>query len=646
MSHKEQGKQAYETDFSAESLSITGRVLWLTKDPALIRAQIEGADFQVTDPDLLLDWTNTDQLIPSQYCMQFSDSENLGRYLGTGYEGIKTGDIKESNSQVLVLGESAGRGSSREHLQLALRGAGIGFVIARSFERIFWENCRNWGIFTLPLESEVWAKLVRSEVVRRNEVISHYDKLSQDILNFGGLLQYTRARLEGKVRVPTVDTAKRAMTIAEKIIAKNARVDDSSDDGVVAVKPGDVLIVKVDKKYAYELQTIISQQVLEETFGQEAPVKSENTWLFEDHLALMSPNIPVTVRHRDAQRAFAQKYAIGEYRAGREGVEGICHTVMLERHVLPGELVLGNDSHSCHLGVANALAVGKGASELAAALLTDDIPLEVPETIRVLLKGKLKEGITTTDVMLYLISMQQFKDGIASGKVLQFGGKALNEIDVDEQATFANMSIEGQAFTGIVEPNEKLVEFMMIRHVFNRETVEKLLVYPDEKATYAAYFEIDLANVERMVSLPGDTQNAVPLSEIKGTKVDYFYIGSCKQGNLESLRQAATLLKGRKIADGVRMQVQANTREVEYTLKREGIFEIFEQAGVEVIGRGCGPCMGATEDANDRDEIVLSATDRNFKGRMGKHRQVYLANAQVVAASAIMGEICSPEELV
>ena len=645
MSHKEQGKQAYETDFSAESLSITGRVLWLTKDPALIRAQIEGADFQVTDPDLLLDWTNTDQLIPSQYCMQFSDSENLGRYLGTGYEGIKTGDIKESNSQVLVLGESAGRGSSREHLQLALRGAGIGFVIARSFERIFWENCRNWGIFTLPLESEVWAKLVRSEVVRRNEVISHYDKLSQDILNFGGLLQYTRARLEGKVRVPTVDTAKRAMTIAEKIIAKNARVDDSSDDGVVAVKPGDVLIVKVDKKYAYELQTIISQQVLEETFGQEAPVKSENTWLFEDHLALMSPNIPVTVRHRDAQRAFAQKYAIGEYRAGREGVEGICHTVMLERHVLPGELVLGNDSHTCHLGVANALAVGKGASELAAALLTDDIPLEVPETIRVLLKGKLKEGITTTDVMLYLISMQQFKDGIASGKVLQFGGKALNEIDVDEQATFANMSIEGQAFTGIVEPNEKLVEFMMIRHVFNRETVEKLLVYPDEKATYAAYFEIDLANVERMVSLPGDTQNAVPLSEIKGTKVDYFYIGSCKQGNLESLRQAATLLKGRKIADGVRMQVQANTREVEYTLKREGIFEIFEQAGVEVIGRGCGPCMGATEDANDRDEIVLSATDRNFKGRMGKHRQVYLANAQVVAASAILGKICSPGDL-
>src|SRR3989344_7541569 len=247
MSHKEQGKQAYETDFSAESLSITGRVLWLTKDPALIRAQIEGADFQVTDPDLLLDWTNTDQLIPSQYCMQFSDSENLGRYLGTGHEGIKTGDIKESNSQVLVLGESAGRGSSREHLQLALRGAGIGFVIARSFERIFWENCRNWGIFTLPLDSDVAAKLIRGEAVKREEVLSHYDKLSRDILSFGGLLPYTKARIEGRVSIPDISTASRPMTIAERIIARNTRVKGSLTDGVVAVKPGDVLIAKVDK---------------------------------------------------------------------------------------------------------------------------------------------------------------------------------------------------------------------------------------------------------------------------------------------------------------------------------------------------------------------------------------------------------------
>ena len=628
-----------------EVFRLTGRIFWLTKDPDLIREQIEGADFQVTDPDLLVDWANTDQLLPSFAYMRDPDIKSLGRYLCTGYKGIEKDAIKNSGAQVLALGESAGRGSSREHVQLALIGAGIKVVIAKSFERIFWENCRNWGIMTLPLDSDVAAKLIRGEAVKREEVLSHYDKLSRDILSFGGLLPYTKARIEGRVSIPDISTASRPMTIAERIIARNTRVKGSLTDGVVAVKPGDVLIAKVDKKYAYELQTIISQQVLEDTFGQEAPVKSQNTWLFEDHLALMPPDIPVTVRHRDAQRAFAQKYAIGEYRAGRDGVEGICHTVMLERHVLPGELVLGNDSHSCHLGVANALAVCKGASELAAALLTDDIPLEVPETIRVVLRGKLKQGITTTDVMLHIISREDFKKGIASGKVLQFAGEVLDEISVDEQATFTNMSIEGQAFTGVVEPNEKLVEFMMLRHAFDRETVEKLLVYPDEKATYFDNIVIDLDTIERMVSLPGDTQNAVPLQEVEGTKIDFFYIGSCKQGNLESLRKAAMILKGRKIADGVCMQVQANTREVEDILRHEGILEVFDQAGVEVIDRGCGPCMGATEDANDRYEIVLSATDRNFKGRMGKHRQVYLANAQVVAASAVLGKICSPEDL-
>jgi len=643
MAQNERKPQISEAEIS-ETLKLTGRVLWLTKDPELIRAQIEGEDFQVTDSDMLLDWANTDQLIPSYACMQYSDSENLGRFLCTGYEGIEKDEISNSDSQALVLGESAGRGSSREHLQLALRGAGIRVVIAKSFERIFWENCRNWCIPCLPFESEVSQKLIRGDTVSWEEILLGYDKLSQDILNFGGLLPYTKARLEGKVSLPVVATALRPMTIVERIIARNTRVTGESD-GVAAVKPGDVLVAKVDKKYAYELQTIISQKVLEETFGKEAPVKNDNTWLFEDHLALMPPDIPITTRHRDAQRAFAQKYQIAEYRAGRDGVEGICHTVMLEKHVLPGELGLGNDSHTCHLGVTNALAVAKGASELAAALLTGDIPLEVPETIRVVLKGKLKPGLTTTDGMLHIISRQDFKDGIASGRVLQFGGQALDDIDVDEQATFTNMSIEGQAFTGIVEPNEKLVEFMIKKHKLDRETVENLFVYPDEGAVYFDEIEIDLDDVQRMVSLPGDTQNAVPLQEVEGTKIDFFYIGSCKQGNLESLRKAAMILKGRRIAEGVRMQVQANTRWVEETLRAEGIFDIYEQAGVEVIARGCGPCMGATTDANERKETVLSATDRNFANRMGKNRTVYLAGVEVVAASAVLGYIAAPEDI-
>src|SRR3990167_10362942 len=397
--------------------------------------------------------------------MTYSDPENLAKHLLTGVEGIEFGDLK-GKFQAIGWGFSVGRGSSREHAQLAFRGAGIDFLIGGSFERIFKENCHNYRIYTLNHDHEQTAKLLSRETLTVEQLIAHEDSLTQEIIKAGGLLPYTKARIEGRVSIPDISTASRPMTIAERIIARNTRVKGSLTDGVVAVKPGDVLIAKVDKKYAYELQTIISQQVLEDTFGEEAPVKSDNVWLFEDHLALMPADIPVTVRHRDAQRAFAQKYGIPEYRADSDGVEGICHTVMLERHVLPGELVLGNDSHTCHLGVANALAVGKGASEFASALITGDIPLKVPETIRVVLRGKLKQGITTTDVMLHIISREDFKKGIASGKVLQFAGEVLDEISVDEQATFTNMSIEGQAFTGVVEPNEKLVEFMMLRHAF------------------------------------------------------------------------------------------------------------------------------------------------------------------------------------
>src|SRR3989344_2396860 len=189
-----------------EVFRLTGRIFWLTKDPDLIREQIEGADFQVTDPDLLVDWANTDQLLPSFAYMRDPDIKSLGRYLCTGYKGIEKDAIKNSGAQVLVLGESAGRGSSREHVQLALIVAGIKVVIAKSFERIFWENCRNLGILTLPLESNISAKLIHGDDVRWEEILSHYDKLSQDILRFGGLLPYTKARLEGRTDVPVVNT--------------------------------------------------------------------------------------------------------------------------------------------------------------------------------------------------------------------------------------------------------------------------------------------------------------------------------------------------------------------------------------------------------------------------------------------------------
>lgn len=629
--------------------------LWVSSKPFFLEKRVVLGDFQSKNglevkisgtEDKLLSRVSTDSIINSSWCMKYSDSENLGWYAFDDIEGIQPGDLKKSEANVLVVGQSFGRGSSREHAQLALKGAGIKFIVAKSSERIFRENCRNYGIYILPFGSLASSKLVSGEIIELEEIISHYDKLSQDIYRAGGLLRYTKARLEGYVRLPFVDTPIRPMTIAEKIVAKNTRVNGIGEDGVYAVKPGDVVLAKTNKKFAYELQTIVSQQGLEDTFGDFAPINPQNTWLFEDHLALMPPDVPVTVRHRDAQRAFAEKYNIPEYRAGRDGVEGICHTVMLEKHVLPGELVLGNDSHTCELGALNTLAVGKGASEFAAALITGDIPLEVPETIRIKLHGKLSEGVTSKDLMLSILSRRDIGgDLIASNRVMQFGGDALEELDFDDQTVLTNMAIEGQAFTGIIEPNKKLFEFVMDKHGLKRDEVESLLVYPDENAEYFDTINIDLDSIKKMVALPGDTQNAVQIDTLKETSVEFAYIGSCTGGKLKDLREVAKVLNGRTVSPGVEMQIQASSKSVMEQAKAEGLIEIFVSAGAKVISQGCGNCMGATEEAKSRVANAITSTNRSFKERMGKHTKAYLASPDVVAASAVAGIICAPNDL-
>src|SRR3989344_4873916 len=300
-----------------ETLKLTGRILRLTRDPELICAQFEGTDFQVKDPELLCDRISTDQIIPSRWCMSYSDEQNLGRYLLTGVEGIKPGDIA-GKFQVIDCGMSFGRGSSREHAQLALKGAGIKVVIARSVERLFRENCINHGIFVLDYDSFQAQKLLETGEITIAEIIEGESHLTGQIIKHGGLMPFTRARLEGKILTPEIITPARDMTIVEKIFARHAKTRGGV--GVVAVKPADEAFVEIDSKYAYELQTVISQTVLGKEFGDIAPVNPEETYLFEDHLALMESDDPVTIRHRNSQRAFAQKYAIVQYKVEDEGV--------------------------------------------------------------------------------------------------------------------------------------------------------------------------------------------------------------------------------------------------------------------------------------------------------------------------------------
>lgn len=644
MPHLEREKQAREISSSSESLKISGRVLWLTKDPSLISRQIEGEDLSYVSPENLLDRISTDQIIPSQWCMSYSDGENLSRYLLTGLEGINPGDIK-GKFQAIVAGKSFGQGSSREHVQLALMSAGINVVITESCERIFDENCRNNGIFSLSLEDRTSRKLLEGEFVDLDALLMGRDYLSRRIILNGGLLEYTKARLGRVESVPEPESiAPGAMTIAEKIIAKNVKRQD--EIGVDAVRPHQAVIVSIDSGYAYELQSVVTREVLEQTFGQDAPLRAEKFILFEDHLALMESDDIATIRHRREQAEFAQKYGIKLYSVSDEGVEGICHTVMLDKHILPGQLVLGNDSHTCTGGAANALAIGKGASDFAAALLTEDIAILVPESIRFNLQGHFQEGVTSKDLMLYILSMPQFKDDfIGSRRVFEFGGRELDDMPFDDQVVLANMAIEGQGFTGIIEPNRQLVRFMQEKHNLTSREVNQMLVYPDKNADYAYRFNINLSEIEKMIAMPGNTQNGVPLSSVLGVSVDLAYIGSCTGGKIKDLREVADILKGRKIHPNIRMKIQASSLSVFRQAESEGLLDVFKSAGAQIVKPGCGDCMGATKDAFEKEEIVISDTNRNFPRRMGSKRTVYLANPGVVAASAVAGEICDPEDL-
>lgn len=627
-------------------LTQAASILYLTRDPNLIRAQIEGTRLVNVPEEELLDRISTDTITPARFCATYTGQEDLGQVLLVDIPNrpIRHGDIAQK-FDVIVAGESFGKGSSREHCQLALKQAGIKTVIARSTERIFRDNCTNYGISTLDLDSEVAQKLLSAQhAPTQAELIANLSPISRDIFESGGLIPYLNRRLEGKVTLPEITTPPRAMTIAEKIIAAHA-VQNSGRIGVPAVKPGDELFIKLDRGYAYEVQSIISKAVLEKEAPDFQVQEPQRFYFFEDHSALFAGSESAAIQRRlqrDLVSAIPNStlYAIDQ----QDGVEGICHTVMLEKHARPGEVIMGNDSHTVHLGAANTFAIPKGASDMAGAFLTNDALLTVPETIRVNLKEKLPPNVTSKDLMLYILSLPAIKNGFSRSKVLEYGGPALDLMPFDDQSVLTNMTSEANGFTGIISPNEMLTAYMMQKHNLTREEVEQMFVYPDADAQYANAllendpFDIDLSRIEPMIATPGDPQNSIPISQLGEVKINIAYIGSCTGGKLKDLKEVATVLKGKKVAPDVKLYVQASSQTTREEAEKMGLIEIFQEAGAEFLLPGCGACMNAGPGSSKEGEITISDTNRNFYGRMGAG-ETYLSSAIVVAISALAGKI-------
>jgi 3-isopropylmalate/(R)-2-methylmalate dehydratase large subunit len=322
------------------------------------------------------------------------------------------------------------------------------------------------------------------------------------------------------------------------------------------------------------------------------------------------------------------------------GQGGICHTVLPERGlVLPGELVVGADSHSCTYGALNNFATGIGSTDLACVMALGELWFRVPETLRFVYHNRLPEWVESKDLILHVIGTIGV-DG-ARSKAMEHSGEALRHIDMEARLTMTNMAIEAGAKNGIMEFDEVTAEYLRPRAQRAYTPVSS-----DPDAVYERTFEIDAETVEITLAKPMSPDNMALLSEVAGTRLDQVFIGSCTNSRITDLRRAAAVLKGRKVAPGTRLIITPSSHDVAMQAEREGLIGIFMEAGAAWTMETCGACLGGHMGVLGEGEVCLSTTNRNFPGRMGHPKAlVYLSNPTVAAASAVAGMIVHPKEV-
>src|SRR6476620_4043536 len=649
-----------------------GRILFLTEDTSLIRRQLEASGDEakriedelaqrLASDDLpLMSNISTDEITPGWVCFYYD--ETLGQYVYVGMRdsAVKKDEVKNGGFAVVVSGLSKGCGSSRETAPYAEKAAGIQLVIAQSIEKIYGQNSQNIGLLT-STDFGLVERIRRGEEIPLSEFTKGLDQISQDIVSHGGLFNYNKARLAGKVSPPPIETGPRPMTIVEKIIARHAFVT-AGKIGVEAVKPGDALFAVADVRFSHEYVTPMAASLFNQALGADARVtEPESVVAFRDHLTFIGR--VMSTKHREmgllekaeglatTQESFTSVQNIKLYGENPEGgSEAICHNAVVEDLALPGQIVIGTDSHTCMAGVLGCFAFGVGSTDMANAWYTKDIRIRVPETVRYVLKGKKRADVAAKDVMLFILASEYMKSSKGIGKVLEFAGEDLKNWSMDERATLTNMAVEAGGTTGIIEPDEVTLEYVVRTRGLDPEQVRRGFTYSDTDAEYAAVFEIDLDEIGPMVATPGDPRNGIPIEELEGeVRIDAAYGGSCTGGKMADMDMYASVLenalsKGKRVADGVHLYIQFGSQKIKQYARERGYIDLFERAGAELIDPSCGACINAGPGASPSAETVtVSAQNRNFPGRSGPGK-LYLASPYVVAASAIAGKIVEPYE--
>ena len=417
------------------------------------------------------------------------------------------------------------------------------------------------------------------------------------------------------------------MTITEKILCAHTDLKE--------VYPGMLINAKVDIALGNDITAPIAISEFKKT-GAKKVFDKEKVVMVPDHF---TPNKDISSAEQSKiLRDFSREQALTHYyEVGEVGVE---HALLPEQGVvLPGDLIIGADSHTCTYGALGAFSTGVGSTDFAAAMLTGEAWFKVPETMKVVFHGSLNRWVSGKDLILYLIGLIGV-DG-ALYRALEFTGETVASLTMADRLTIANMAIEGGAKNGIFAPDETTRAY-----VEKRAKRAYKFYASDADADYCQVIDIDVSKIEPQVAFPHLPSNTRGISQAGDIKIDQVVIGSCTNGRIEDMRVAAAVLKGRQVAPYVRLIVIPATQEIYRQAMKEGLFDIFLDAKAAISTPTCGPCLGGYMGILAKGERVVSTTNRNFVGRMGHTgSEIYLTNPAVAAASAILGRVAGPDEL-
>jgi len=415
------------------------------------------------------------------------------------------------------------------------------------------------------------------------------------------------------------------MNIIEKILARASNKNE--------VVPGEIVEANIDVAMTHDLTGPLAVKSFKE-IGAKKVWDADKIVVILDHLVPASSVISAGL-HK-TMRDFVNEQGIKNfYDVGRGGV---CHQVMPEKgHVRPGDVIVGSDSHTCTYGAFGAFSTGIGSTEMAAVFATGKLWFKVPEVIKVEVTGNFQNLVSAKDLTLKVVGEIGADGAIYKG--LEFTGQTIRDLTIDGRMVLSNMAVEMGAKAGLIEPDQKTMDYVNARTDMSF-TPQK----SDSDATYESVVDIDVNNLEPQVAVPHSVDNVKPVSEVEGTELNQGFIGSCTNGRIEDLREAAKILKGKQIAKTIRLIVIPASQEVYLNAVKEGLVNIFMEAGATVANPNCGPCLGGHMGIMTDGEACISTSNRNFIGRMGSTKSyVYLASPATVAASAITGKITDPK---